>query len=230
MNLIEALMQAGFTKHESTLYITLCREGVLSGYEASKLTGIPRSNAYLGLAGLMEKGGANKIVGDTSKYAAVQPTELIRNLKRQFEEVIGVIERESPELKGNDEAFITVSGRTQIINKMKNLIADATQRVYISASGEQLRMVMEEIIAARDRGLKVVVITSNFEPLEGIICFKTQKQSDSIRLITDSAHVLTGQLSHSNISTCIYTINNNMVELIKDSLTNEMKLISLKNQ
>ncbi len=230
MNLVEALMQAGFTKHESTLYITLCREGELSGYEASKLTGISRSNAYLGLAGLMEKGGANKIEGDTSKYAAVQPTELIRNLKRQFEEVIGVIERESPELKGSDEAFITVSGRTQIINKMKNLIADATQRVYISASGEQLRMVMEEIITARDRGLKVVVITSDFEPVEGIICFKSQKQSDSIRLITDSAHVLTGQLSHSNISTCIYTINNNMVELIKDSLTNEMKLISLKNQ
>ena len=230
MNLIEALMQAGFTKHESTLYITLCREGVLSGYEASKLTGIPRSNAYLGLAGLMEKGGANKIEGDTSKYAAVQPTELIRNLKRQFEEVIGVIERESPELKGNDDAFITVSGRVQIINKMKNLIADATQRVYISTSGEQLKMVMGELIAARDKGLKVVLITSDFEPIEGITCFMTHKQSDSIRLITDSAHVLTGQLSHSNISTCIYTINNNMVELIKDSLTNEMKLISLKNQ
>ncbi len=46
MNLEECLMKTGLTRHESELYIALCREGELTGYEAAKITGIPRANAY----------------------------------------------------------------------------------------------------------------------------------------------------------------------------------------
>ncbi len=58
MNLVECLMKTGLTRNESELYIALCREGELTGYEAAKLTGIPRANAYQALAGLADKGGA----------------------------------------------------------------------------------------------------------------------------------------------------------------------------
>ena len=38
--------------------MTLLAEGRLTGYEATKLTGISRSNTYTALAGLVEKGAA----------------------------------------------------------------------------------------------------------------------------------------------------------------------------
>lgn len=227
MDAIEALMQAGFTKHESILYVTLCREGELTGYEASKLTGISRSNAYLGLAGLSEKGGAYKISGETLKYAAVDSTELAENIKRKFHQIIKVIEEEIPIVKKSNDTFITINGDEKIINKMKNLINQAQYRVYISISREQLDYVIDELKSALERGLKVVIITSDNIEIQGMICYQSQINIGSIRLITDSANVLTGQLNGAN-PTGLFSMNNNLVDLIKDSLTNEIKLIKNK--
>lgn len=225
MDVIEALMQAGFTKHESMLYVTLCREGELTGYEASKITGIPRSNAYLGLAGLSDKGGAYKINAEIVKYAAVDTAELVENLKRKFSQVMKVIKEEIPQINKSVDTFISINGDVQIINKMKNLINHAQHRVYISIAYDQLEYVLEELKAARARGLKVVIITSSNVQFEGMICYLAQKQYGSVRLITDSSNVLTGQLNDSN-PTSLFSMNPNLVDLIKDSLTNEIKLIS----
>ena len=43
MTLIQCLMKTGLTRHESELYVALCREGEMNGYEAAKATGIPRA-------------------------------------------------------------------------------------------------------------------------------------------------------------------------------------------
>ncbi len=226
MDIIDALMHAGFTKHESMLYIALCREGELTGYEASKITGIPRSNAYLGLAGLADKGGAYRITSETAKYTAVSPEELVQNLQRKFTEVMKVIKEEIPQLNDIGESFVTINGNQQILNKMKNLIIQAQNRIYISVALEQLRFVLKELSEARDRGLKVVIITSEKLDMEGMTCYIADKQFNSVRLIVDSENVLTGQLNGTN-PTCLFTRNSNMVDVIKDSLTNEIKLINI---
>jgi len=229
VDIIDALMQAGFTRHESMLYMTLCKEGELTGYEASKLTGIPRSNAYLGLAGLSDKGGAYKINGEIARYIAVQPEELVQNLKRKFSEIMKVIQEEIPQLNAMGESFVTINGRQQMLDKMKNLMNQACKRIYISISREQLDEVMEELIQARDKGLKVVVITSEKLDMERVICYCKNKRFESVRLITDSENVLTGQLGGTN-PTCLFSRNSNMVDLIKDSLTNEIKLININTK
>ncbi|MDF2985171.1 MAG: transcriptional regulator, TrmB [Eubacterium sp.] len=226
MDVIEALMQAGFTRHESVLYVTLCREGELTGYEASKITGIPRSNAYLGLAGLADKGGAYKINGDTARYTAVDPGELVQNLKRKFALIMDMIEKEIPQVNTTGDSFVTINGYHQILDKMKNLIIQAQKRVYISISREQLEFVIKELQEARERGLKVVIITSEGLDMEGMVCYTSRKQFGSVRLITDSENVLTGQLNEPN-PTSLFSRNSNMVDLIKDSLTNEIKLINI---
>lgn len=224
MDFIEALMQAGFTKHESILYMALCSKGELTGYEASKITGIPRSNAYLCLSGLADKGGAYRINGETVKYGAVDSAELAENLKRNFSQVIKVIE-EIPKVNKSRDTFVSINGKGQILNKMKNLINNAEYRIYISISGDQLPYVIDELKSARDRGLKVVIISSSELKLEGMICYMAEKQYGSVRLITDSSNVLTGQLNDN--PTSLFSMNQNLVDLIKDSLTNEIELIKL---
>ena len=54
MDIIEKLTYFNLTRQEATLYLTLLAEGRLTGYEATKLTGISRSNTYTALAGLVE--------------------------------------------------------------------------------------------------------------------------------------------------------------------------------
>ena len=58
MVIAEKLQAFGLTRQEAAIYLCLCRNGTLTGYEAAKLTGISRSNVYNALAGLTEKGAA----------------------------------------------------------------------------------------------------------------------------------------------------------------------------
>ena len=56
MTLLDNLVETGLTRHEAQLFLLLSTEGVMSGYEAAKQSGVSRSNAYIALAGLVSKG------------------------------------------------------------------------------------------------------------------------------------------------------------------------------
>lgn len=224
MDLMEALMRTGLTKSESELYTALNREGELTGYEAAKHTGIPRANAYQSLASLVDKGGAFVIEGKAQKYVAVPPGEYCRNLLMQMEEVAGEILRQCPSVRKPSEPYITINGFRNIVLKMKNIIRDAKERVYISLSEHDLPIILTELRTAIQRGLKVVAITSGNIAIDGAILYKINKTPGQIRLIADSSTVLTGTITGSNEDTCLYSKNKPLVELIKDSLKNEIKL------
>lgn len=230
MDLLDALIQAGFTRHESVLYLTLCKEGPLSGYEAAKISGIPRSNAYLALAGLVDKGGACRIDSEVVKYAAVSARELITNLRRAMESVWGVIQSNAPEREFGQDPYITLQGRLHIINKMKNMLCQAQDRIYLSIAASQLELVDDELRTARDLGRKVVLITDPPYRLDGATVYHNHKSLGQIRLITDTSNVLTGELPEGGGGTCLYSKNKNLVQLIKDSLTNEIALIRIRTQ
>lgn len=59
MSYIEDLMQFGLTRQESAIYYALLSEGMMTGYEAAKVSGVSRSNAYTALAALVDKGGCS---------------------------------------------------------------------------------------------------------------------------------------------------------------------------
>jgi sugar-specific transcriptional regulator TrmB len=229
MELIEALGKVGFTKQEAVLYLTLCKEGELTGYEAAKLSGISRSNVYLALAALVEKGGAYRIESEAARFMAVPVTELVANLRRESEQVWAFLTINVPVRQTTTNPYITITGQNQIINKMKNLIHQATERLYLALAINELRLVESEIKQAVQRGLKVVIITDRSYRLERATVYFHHKQPGQIRLITDSNQVLTGELSGRPNSTCLYSMNPNLVQLIKDSLINELELISIKN-
>ncbi|MGD8401000.1 MAG: helix-turn-helix domain-containing protein [Bacillota bacterium] len=229
MELIEALGKVGFTKHEAVLYLTLCKEGELTGYEAAKISGIPRSNAYLALAALVEKGGAYRIESEAVRFTAVPVNELTANLRREFEQVLSFLAN-VPVRQTTTNPYITITGQNQIVNKMKNLINKAMERLYLALAINELRLLETEIEQAIRRGLKVVIITDQAYKLEHATIYFHHKQPGQIRLITDSNQVLTGELSGRPDSTCLYSMNPNLVQLIKDSLINELELIKLKKQ
>lgn len=230
MDILECLMKAGFTRHEAMLYLTLGKEGALTGYEASKLSGIPRSNAYLALAGLVDKGGALRIDGDTSRYSAVPASELTFNLRKRQEEAFDFIEKNAPEREEAAEPYYTVTGSENIINKMCHMITNAKERIYISTSPSELAYVYRELSQACARGLKVVIITSEELSLKGATIYMNEKQPGQIRLISDTTHVLTGELKASGDSTALYSRNRNLIDVIRDSLKNEITLIDLKHK
>lgn len=227
MTLIECLMKTGLTRHESELYVALCREGEMNGYEAAKATGIPRANAYQALASLADKGGAYIIEGPVLRYAAVPVEEYCANVLAHMNNILEHIKRECPRGKPQHEPYITITGFRHIVDKMKNMIRQAKERVYVSLSEKEIAYVRDELMDAIERGLKVVAITSSGVELEGATLYTIQKKPGPIRIIVDSTQVLTGEISGLEEDSCLYSRNRPLVELIKDSLKNEILLSSI---
>lgn len=224
MTLIECLMKTGLTRHESELYIALCREGEMNGYEAAKATGIPRANAYQALASLADKGGAYVIEGPVQRYVAVPVDEYCTNVLNHMVTTLELIKKECPVGKSIHEPYITITGFQHIVDKMKNMIQQARERVYVSLSEKEIAYVRDELLDAIKRGLKVVAITSAGVTLEGAILHTIQKKPGPIRIIVDSTQVLTGEITGLDEDSCLYSRNKPLVELIKDSLKNEILL------
>jgi sugar-specific transcriptional regulator TrmB len=225
MDLLQALKNIGFTQQEAIIYITLCKQGELTGYEAAKLSAISRSNAYAALSSLVEKGRAYIVQGASVKYSPVPKEELLLNTRRAFEENLGYIDQYFPEPVHSSEPYITVLGYNNIIDKIKNLLLLCTQRIYISTAPEELKLFQDELENAVKRGLKVVIITSKDPMIENAITYIQPKDQGPIKVIVDTKEVLTGRLEASENAQCLYSKNKTLVELIRETFMNEIELI-----
>lgn len=228
MNLIEGLTNFNLTKQEATLYVLLLKAGQLTGYEAAKQTGISRSNTYTALAGLVEKGAAYVLEeGKVTRYTPVAPEEFCSNKISRLEEIKQDILQQLPVLASDAEGYITIKGEQEIINKLRNTVRQAKERIYVSGNLRLLELLRTELEDALRRGLKVVIIGDKAYQLAGAICYGTTKQSEQIRLIADSRTVLTGDLEDAEGSSCLYSCKRNLVDLFKEALKNEIALIKL---
>lgn len=226
MDLIQSLKKIGFTQQEAILYIYLGKHGELTGYEAAKLSGISRSNAYAALSSLVDKGYAHVIQGTSAKYIAIPKEELIRNADRSFHENIAYINKHLEFDQTQQEAYITITGGQNIINKFKNIIAIAEERIYISCDKDILDKIENELKDAIGRGLKVVILSST--PINNIgdyIYYPASSSSESFKTIIDTKEVLAGTLKQS-----LYSKNKTLVALIKESFINEIAVIETKTK
>lgn len=230
MDIIELLLNFSLTRQEATIYLTLFTEGALTGYEVSKITGISRSNAYTTLASLVDKGAACIIEGAATRYAPLSPGEFCQNKIRRLLEMQQQILQNMPSFKEETEGYITIKGDRHITDKIKTMIGEAKIRLYLSLSSASLLTFQDDLENAVSRGLKVVLITDPPYTLTGGIVYHTGDRSGQIRLITDSKIVLTGEISGGEDSTCLYSKKQNLVNLIKESIKNEIKLIELSNK
>lgn len=229
MELIEGLTHFNLTKQEATLYVLLLKEGYLTGYEAAKQTGISRSNTYTALAGLVDKGAAYVLEeGKVTRYTPVPPEEFCSNKIDRLKEIKDKVLNQLPALKNDAEGYITIKGELEIINKLRNTVRQAEARIYVSANRRVMELLRKELTDALARGLKVVIISDEKFTLPEAICYGTDKQTEQIRLIADSQTVVTGDLEDEENSTCLYSCKRNLVDLFKEALQNEIKLIQIQ--
>ena len=80
ISMIAQLREFGFTESEAKVYVALLEGGAVSGYEASKLSGVARSKIYTILEALIQRGavlsssdGRARRCGDTAARARGQP-------------------------------------------------------------------------------------------------------------------------------------------------------------
>ncbi|MDD3204133.1 MAG: helix-turn-helix domain-containing protein [Lachnospiraceae bacterium] len=224
---IERLIRFGLTRQEAVIYICLLRGREWTGYEIAKQTGISRSNAYNGLAALTEKGAAYRMEGATSKYLAVSIHEFCSNRIRNLDEDRIFLEENLREENQETDGYITIEGDKNILNKMQNMISHTEKRIYLAASSQILKLLEPQLQELAKHNRKLVLITDQCDfPIQAKV-YPSQKENGRVRLIVDSSYVLTGEYTGNSQDTCLYTGQTNFVQVFKEALSNEIKLIEL---
>lgn len=224
--LTEKLMEFGLTRQEATVYLALVVSGTQTGYEVAKQTGISRSNAYNALAGLVDKGAAYPEEGAATRYTAVEVSEFCENKIRALTRVKEELTLYMPKEKAEAEGYLTVAGDDRITDKIVSMLFRAEQRVYLKAEHAVIRSFLPQLEEMCRTGIKVVILTDDrTEMPEHARVYETQVKEYQVGVITDSTHVLTGEVGLGDGSSCLYTGQTNFVQIFKDSLKNEIKLI-----
>lgn len=227
MELIQALKKFGFTQQESLMYVTLCKMGAMTGYEAAKVSGISRSNAYAALSSLVEKGGAIVSSEDSSKYTAIPREELILNLRRSCESTLEFLEENLPEQEEEEAPYLTISGYGNTLDKMRNMILLAKGWVYLSVSSSTVKILTPELETCIERGLKVVILSDEDPHLSGVVFMHNEAPAENVRIIADTSEVIVGTLE-VNKGQCLYSKNKHLVSLMREALLNEIELIKIR--
>lgn len=227
MELIQALKKFGFTQQESLMYVTLCKVGAMTGYEAAKVSGISRSNAYAALSSLVEKGGAIVFSEDSSKYIAIPREELILNLRRSCESTLGFLEENLPEQEEEEAPYLTISGYGNTLDKMRNMILLAKGWVYLSVSSSTVTLLTSDLDNCIKRGLKVVILSDEDPHLSGVVFMHNEAPAENVRIIADTSEVIVGTLE-VNRGQCLYSKNKHLVSLMREALLNEIELIRIR--
>lgn len=100
MELQKILIEIGFSKKESGVYLTLIKEGELTATFIAKLSGIDRVNVYQILEKLKNKGFVSSVVKENKQFFVAAPpktilselerkTEIFNNKLKSFESIIG---------------------------------------------------------------------------------------------------------------------------------------------
>ena len=225
---VEYLLHFGLTRQEALIYVELLVKGKQTGYEIAKETGISRSNVYSVLAALAEKGAAYVIEESAKRYSPVKVEEFCGNCIRRMQEEQEWMERNLPQKKAETEGYITIEGEQNILDKAKNLIAQAGERVYLSCTAGYLdafRQALEELVKKKRN---VVILTDAPYELKDAIFYQTEEKGQQIGLIVDSKSVLSGEYGKGSLNTCLYSGQKNFVTVFKNAMANEIKLIQLQ--
>lgn len=222
--LVENLISFNLTRQEALIYVALLTYGEMTGYEVAKQTGIARSNVYSALQSLLDKGALCLIEGETTKYEPVAVKDFLSNTILDLQKKALLIEENAPKKIVQSEGYITILGAKNIENKIRLMLKETQERIYVMANCDILKKFSDELSMLCNSGKKVVILSDDFD-LENAIYHKTQTEKNQIRLITDSRFVLTGILSGNVHDTCLYSGQQNLVDVMKEALKNKIELL-----
>lgn len=221
---LDNLVSFGLTRQEAQIYSTLLLHGQMTGYEVSKETGISRSNVYAALSALVEKGAAYLIEGESTKYTPVAIKKFTENVLSDLSLKAKDLEKNAPQQLVQQEGYITILGSANIRNKIREMLLATELRLYIMAPAAILSEFDAELQELITAGKKVVILSDNYK-LKGAKIYETKPEEGQLRFITDSAYVLTGELTGSTHDSALYSGQKNLVSVMKEALKNKIILL-----
>ena len=159
-----ALTELGFSQYEAKTYTGLIGREPMTGYAIAKDTLVPQPKVYETLGRLVERGAVMQVSDSPAKFVAVPPDRVLSQLERTFRQRMATVELEVSRMRRESsdvqELRLLREARswTTVVTVANNLIAKASERMYVSGHGSYLDALSEEIRAADRRGVRIDII------------------------------------------------------------------------
>jgi sugar-specific transcriptional regulator TrmB len=172
------MQKLGFTDYEARVYIYLLTSPPATAYEVSKNSGIPRSNTYNTIDSLVQRGVLQPVSRDPDRYAAIEYPVLLDRILSSTRAVCNDLSSRFSALDRpvNSGVVWTARGEANVYEKLRSMIAAASDNIWIKASEEILRALSPDLKAAAKRGVQTIIVLFGVDPTE----FKFGRKSVAI--------------------------------------------------
>jgi sugar-specific transcriptional regulator TrmB len=177
--MIVTVVTTNLNDYEWRAYRALLGADSLTAYELGKRSGVPLSRCYEVARSLAAKGFALVQPGETPRYRAVEPDEVVARERRALEELgdeLRALRAERDRVSA--EPVWTVHGREPILARAAMLIERAARQVTLHVPPESVELLGASLAAARRRGVAV-----------------DTHAAEALLLVVDGREALLGELS-----------------------------------
>lgn len=154
------MQKLGFTDYEAKIYIQLLRMDPVTAYELSKVTGVPRANAYHALESLTRKQAVQPVSEDPVRFVSVPPQVLLEGIGSSTQRRCDLLTSQLNSLrKSQDPEYVwTISGEPAVDERIKQMVLSAKKSIWIKAQDLALRRHKEVLRSMANSGIEIFII------------------------------------------------------------------------
>jgi len=164
------LKQFGLSEKEIQTYLTILEHGEAKASTIADDTGVSKRYVYSICEELENRGfvDVNDHVVPT-KIRAKPPEEVIEMLSSQLEDIEPVLKQRYSETSSRPQRFDVIKSRVTVIKRLREYIKSAEQELVIAVPEGYLPEVAEQLGAAIDRGVLVLLLISDVDNPEHVL-------------------------------------------------------------
>ncbi|MEJ2662454.1 MAG: helix-turn-helix domain-containing protein [Spirochaetia bacterium] len=240
VNIIEQLLQIGFSEYEARAYLCLLRQNPITAYQAAKYSGLPSSKIYEVLGRLTEKGVVAELsLAGKKQYIPVPPEEFLENYRGKMEKTISLLQQDLPRVKQEtDLSYIwNMTHYGDFLGKARRMIAAAEDTLLVSSWKQELEQLQQALNARQERGVKIAVVHFGeagepvgrmfYHPIENTIY--AEKGGRGFVLVADAGEALMATVLQDGSVQGAWSRNKGFVTLAEDYVKHDiyiMKIVS----
>ncbi len=161
------LRRFGLSEKEVDTYLTLLEHGAATASTIADVAGVSKRYVYSVSETLEDRGFvtvADHAVPTTIR--ALPPDEVIDELVRDAEAMRPALTARHTRIEPSDEQFEVIKSRVTVLKRIRSFISEADNELAVSVPVDLLEELDEELRAARDRGVLVVLLVSGTTELD----------------------------------------------------------------
>jgi len=240
-NVIDRLMEIGFSDYEARAYVALLSVHPATAYEVARESGIPTSKIYEVLARLDEKGVVTAgDDGGKKRYVPMDPGEFVERRRSSLDAALTKLKSALDRVSGErDVSYIwNIREREYLMEKAARSISGAAGTVLLSVWPEEMDVLAPVLEEAAARGVRVAVVHFGevsrrigcvFQhPIEDTLY--AEKGGRGLVLVTDGREALMGNIHGDGRVEGAWSVSAGFVTLAEDYIKHDVYIMKIVNR